>query len=669
MPASRPSSPRPKPPNPFSLPQKASPALAFCFSPAVAFLSVIPSGNLLLYLPGESASLPAWGICFSTCPCPSWTISKRKLSFRASRGTCFSRAARPFSPTPHPFLSWYHVLVLVMRSGETRTPFTPPKFAGTSIPTLAYSTLSGTFFDHAPSRPDRSTSRPIRGDHLTPTRTGVLSMIDRLPRRASPAPLAPRPRPLRPLAALPLASLAQTRTGRAAPNPLPPRPRIRHRFHQQSRRPLHRLLQVRLRQLRRQPSHPLRPARRRPLLHPLQRQHPGAQRHPRPSTPRRRRRPHPRRAEDRRLLRRLHEHRRSSTRRASRPSSPCSIRSTPLTQARASPRLIGELQRYGVNVFFGYGEAAGLQRRHQADRRHRAGRPRPAREGLLPPHRRQGQASSATSTSPTSPRCSPSPANPAEQAQRDATNILAFETELAKASHRASPSARPREDVYHLQPIATFEAQLSRLQTSAASSKTPSTPRTSTRDQQRQPRVLARDDRRRPRHRHGHPPGLHALPPAHHLRAASCPSAFDDENFDFYGRISTASPTSAPAGSAAPPPSTARSAKPSARSTSTSTSPATARPRPSRWSTTSKPPWTSDIDTARLDAPRHQGPRQGKTRTPSPTRSATPTSGATTPSSPSRPTTPSATTCAPTPSRTIASSTRSASPSTTASGA
>ena len=49
---------------------------------------------------------------------------------------------------------------------------------------------------------------------------------------------------------------------------------------------------------------------------------------------------------------------------------------------------------------------------------------------------------------------------------------------------------------------------------------------------------------------------------------------------------------------------------------------------------------------------------------PSPTRSAIPTSGATTPSSPSSPTMPSATNSAPTPSRTIASSTRSASPST-----
>ena len=35
--------------------------------------------------------------------------------------------------------------------------------------------------------------------------------------------------------------------------------------------------------------------------------------------------------------------------------------------------------------------AAGLQGRHQADRLHPAGRPRPAGEGLLPAHRRQGR--------------------------------------------------------------------------------------------------------------------------------------------------------------------------------------------------------------------------------------------------------------------------------------
>ena len=138
--------------------------------------------------------------------------------------------------------------------------------------------------------------------------TGVSSMNDRLPRpaastrRALPY-LAAQHRPHRPSPRRPRAS-----PRRPAPNPLRARARPRHRLHRHLRQPLRRLLQVRLRQLRRPQSHPLRPGRRRPVLHPLQRQHPGAQRHPhqvRRSQPQ----PHAQPAEDRRLLRRLHEHR------------------------------------------------------------------------------------------------------------------------------------------------------------------------------------------------------------------------------------------------------------------------------------------------------------------------------------------------------------------------
>ena len=133
-----------------------------------------------------------------------------------------------------------------------------PPNPGTSRPTPAYSTLARTFYatallvsvshPHPRCPSSQQPHRSLLDERSSPAPCRLHTPRAPIP-RASHRPHRPSPRRLR----------ASPR--RSTPDPLRPRARLRPRLHRHRRRPLHRLLQVRLRQLRRQPPHPLRPAR------------------------------------------------------------------------------------------------------------------------------------------------------------------------------------------------------------------------------------------------------------------------------------------------------------------------------------------------------------------------------------------------------------------------
>ncbi len=121
-----------------------------------------------------------------------------------------------------------------------------------------------------------------------------------------------------------------------------------------------------------------------------------------------------------------------------------------------SAALIGKLQRIGVNVFFSYGEQQDFKdASKQIASVDQGGLGLPEKDYYLRTgakdvtlreqyRRPRGEDASVVRISP-------------EQTTKDAKNIMAFETELAKASMGVTERRQP-ENVYHLQPIATFEA-------------------------------------------------------------------------------------------------------------------------------------------------------------------------------------------------------------------
>ncbi len=119
-----------------------------------------------------------------------------------------------------------------------------------------------------------------------------------------------------------------------------------------------------------------------------------------------------------------------------------------------------------------------------------------------------------------------------EQAAKDAKNIMAFETELAKASMGVTEMRQP-ENIYHMQPIATFEATI------------PGVDFGTFQDAIHSPRVSELNN--------ATPEYLPAMMKASHATdletlkaymqyevltksAGRLPKKFDAENFDFYGR-------------------------------------------------------------------------------------------------------------------------------------
>jgi endothelin-converting enzyme/putative endopeptidase len=118
--------------------------------------------------------------------------------------------------------------------------------------------------------------------------------------------------------------------------------------------------------------------------------------------------------------------------------------------------LIGKLQRIGVNVFFSYGEQQDYKdasKQIAAVDQGGLGLPEKdyyLRTGAKDVTLREQYVAHVAKMLELS-------GISAEQAAKDAKNIMAFETDLAKASMGVTERRQP-ENVYHLQPIGTFEA-------------------------------------------------------------------------------------------------------------------------------------------------------------------------------------------------------------------
>ncbi len=257
--------------------------------------------------------------------------------------------------------------------------------------------------------------------------------------------------------------------------------------------------------------------------------------------------------------------------------------------------LAGELQRLNVNVFFGFGEEQDFKdSSKQVAVIDQGGLGLPERDYYT----RTGDKDKQIRAQYVAhiARMLTLAGEPAAQASTDAANILAFETKLALAS-MTNTERRDPDAVYHPQTLDAFEQSIGNVDFTPffeavhapATLLGPLGPNS----------LINANPKFFPAMvdavRDTDLDTLHAYLRFHLLStyASKLPHPIDEENFDFYGRKLEGTPDQrSPAGSSAPRPSTAPSAKPSARSTSSSTSPATAKPRPSRWSTTSRPPWT-----------------------------------------------------------------------------
>ena len=248
--------------------------------------------------------------------------------------------------------------------------------------------------------------------------------------------------------------------------------------------------------------------------------------------------------------------------------------------------IVGTLQRVGVNVFFGFGE----EQDHKDATKQIAtigqgGLGLPEKDYYLRtgPKDVEIRKQYVAHLVKVLTLAGSSPAD----AQKEADGILAFETELAKGS-LGVVDLRDPDKTYHLQPISTFTSTLPGLDF-AAFEHAVHAPAVTEIDNSTPtffPALLlaVRDTDMRV---------LKAYMRVHtfHTFARSLPQAFDEEDFDFYSRKLRGIPKSPSAGSAAPRPLTTRSAKISARPTSRITSRLPARPKPSRWCTTSSRAW------------------------------------------------------------------------------
>jgi putative endopeptidase len=195
------------------------------------------------------------------------------------------------------------------------------------------------------------------------------------------------------------------------------------------------------------------------------------------------------------------------------------------------PELVGKLQRFDVEVFFGYGEQQDLKdATKQIALVTQGGLGLPEKDYYLRTGAKDetvrqeyvAHVAKMLTLAGTSP----------EQAQKDAKAIMEFETALAKASLGVTEMRDP-ENTYHLQPIATFEASLPGVDFGAFQ------------DAVHSPRVSELNN--------ATPaffPALHKEVDAadletlkaymrYHLLtnvAGRLPKRFDAENFDFYGR-------------------------------------------------------------------------------------------------------------------------------------
>jgi endothelin-converting enzyme/putative endopeptidase len=202
-----------------------------------------------------------------------------------------------------------------------------------------------------------------------------------------------------------------------------------------------------------------------------------------------------------------------------------------MTDRKELAPLVGKLQRIGVNVFFGYGEQQDYKdATKQIAMVIQGGLGMPEKDYYL----RTGAKDEtlrqqyAAHVAKMLELAGSSP----EQAAKDAKNIMAFETELAKASLGVVDLREP-EKTYHMQPIATFEATI------------PGVDFATFQDAIHSPRVSELNN--------ATPEFLPAMMNAVHTAdmetlkaymryevltksAGRLPKKFDAENFDFYGR-------------------------------------------------------------------------------------------------------------------------------------
>jgi putative endopeptidase len=195
------------------------------------------------------------------------------------------------------------------------------------------------------------------------------------------------------------------------------------------------------------------------------------------------------------------------------------------------PALVGKLQRIGVNVFFGYGEQQDFKdaaKQIAVVIQGGLGMPEKdyyLRTGAKDETLRQQYVAHVAKMLELA-------GSTPEQAAKDAKNIMAFETELAKSSMGVTEMRQP-ENIYHMQPIATFEATI------------PGVAFGSFQDAIHSPRVSELNN--------ATPEFMPAMMKASHgadletlkayMRyelltkfAGRLPKKFDAENFDFYGR-------------------------------------------------------------------------------------------------------------------------------------
>jgi putative endopeptidase len=212
-----------------------------------------------------------------------------------------------------------------------------------------------------------------------------------------------------------------------------------------------------------------------------------------------------------------------------------------ITSKDQLPALAGELQRMGVNVFFGFGEQQDFKdatKQIAIVLQGGLGLPEKdyyLRTGAKDETIRQQYVAHVTKML-TLGGSSP------EQALKDAKAIMSFETALAKASLSVTDMRDP-ENIYHLQPIATFEASMPGVDFGAFL------------DAMHSPRVGELNN--------ATPaffPVLHKEVQAADLQtlkaymryqllttsAGRLPKRFDAENFDFYGRTLNGQPEQAP---------------------------------------------------------------------------------------------------------------------------
>ncbi|GGG78066.1 M13 family metallopeptidase [Edaphobacter dinghuensis] len=212
-----------------------------------------------------------------------------------------------------------------------------------------------------------------------------------------------------------------------------------------------------------------------------------------------------------------------------------------ITSKRELPALIGKLQRIGVDAFFGYGEQQDLKdatKQIAFIQQDGLGLPEKdyyLRTGAKDETIRQ-QYVAHVAKMLTLAGSTP------EQAQKDAASIMAFETALAKGSLSVTDMRDP-EKTYHLQPIATFEANLPGVNFGSFEDAihSPHVSEINNATPQFFP-VLMQEIRSTDLET------LKAYMRYHLLTAFAgrLPNQFDQENFDFYGRKLRGQPEQAP---------------------------------------------------------------------------------------------------------------------------